>query len=154
MTRKTVRLGVAAVFVLAAACSVEPPLAPDADPLPVDGGSGGGDTPEETPTLGLSGRLTGLAGHAASGGVTFSASNGVGSITFADDFRSSPVPDPQVYLNTTTDANQGSPLRISALRSPSGAQTYSFSLPVGITYTHVLVWCDRYNVGVGVAPVS
>ncbi len=139
----------AAAFAAMAACGVEPPFAPDADPLPADGGSAG-----EAPAPAATGRFAGLAGHVAAGGVAFSARDGVGTISFADDFTSSRVPDPHVYLNTTTDANRGSPVRVATLVSPAGAQTYSFRLPAGVAYTHVLVWCDRYNVGVGAARVE
>ncbi|MGH7526981.1 MAG: DM13 domain-containing protein [Gemmatimonadales bacterium] len=144
---KTARRRAAAVaFAMIAACGVEPPLAPDANPLPPEG--------EAPASGGATGRFTGLAGHAAGGGVTFSVNGDVGTIAFADDFTSTRVPDPHVYLNTTTDANRGTPLRVATLVSPTGAQTYTFRLPTGISYTHVLVWCDRYNVGVGAARVS
>ena len=148
----TSRLVLTAALVLAA-CGVSPPTAPDAipvDPPPAGGGGMGGGGGGSTPGS-LAGQFGGLPGHGASGGVTVQVSGGVATITFGADFSSSPVPDPHVYLNTTADANRGQPIRIAGLTSARGAQVYSAQVPAGVTYTYVLVWCDRYNVGVGAA---
>ena len=85
--------------------------------------------------------------------MNFTAQNGVGRLDFSADFAVSGVPGPFVYLNTTNNANTGKPLRVSALRSNTGAQTYSFQLPAGVTYTYVLIWCDPYNVPVAEAMI-
>lgn len=144
---RVVSLGVLAALV--AACSVDPPLAPDAEPVPdaepMPGG-GGGEA--------RAGQFSGLAGHRASGGVRFTVAGEVGTITFEGDFSSTRVPDPHVYVNTNANANRGSPLRVARLGQPAGAQTYTFRVSPGVAYSHVLVWCDRYNVGVGAAPLT
>ena len=67
--------------------------------------------------------------------------------TFSADFTLSQAPGPFVYLNTTRNPNTGRPLRISALRSNTGAQSYSFQIPAGERYTWILLWCDPFNVG-------
>lgn len=56
------------------------------------------------------------------------------------------TPGPFVYLNTTNNPNSGMPLRVGALKNRSGAQTCSFQVPPGGKYTHVLIWCDPFNV--------
>ncbi len=145
---------IAAVAALGS-CSATPPTAPDAEPLPPSpfdgsGGSNGGGDGAGGPA-GATGRFGGLAGHSASGGVTFRMGDAGGELIFGEDFRSSPVPDPHVYVATEPDANRGDRLRIAPLHRSSGAQQYAFRLPEGSSYAYVLVWCDRYNVGVGAA---
>ena len=90
-------------------------------------------------------------GHSVRGSVRFNVQNGVARLDFSDDFSVSAVPGPFVYVNTTNDANTGSPLRVAALRSNAGAQSYAFQLPEGATYAWVLIWCDPFNVPVAEA---
>lgn len=137
-------------FILAAlalgACSgATPPTAPNATPADI-----GAAPPASSTVLG---RFAGVGGHSAQGSVTFSGQNGVGRLDFSADFSVSGVPGPYVYLNTTNNANTGRPLRVAALRSNSGTQTYSFQLPTGVTYGFVLIWCDPFNVPVAGATV-
>ena len=102
---------------------------------------------------GATGRFVGV-GHRGSGSVRFTAAGGVGRLDFGDDFSVDVVPGPFVYVNTTNNANTGRPLRVSALRANSGAQSYSFQLPAGASYTWVLVWCDPFNVPVAEAAIA
>jgi hypothetical protein len=142
----TARIG---VLLLLAGCSITPPTAPDAmevDPPPPD-------TSGTAATI-QAGTFVGLAGHSARGGVTVRILGDVVTITLDSSFTSSAVPDPHLYLNTTANANTGQPLRISPLASRRGVQAYTVRIPVGVPYNHVLVWCDRYNVGVGAARLS
>ena len=83
----------------------------------------------------------------------FSGQNGTGRLDFSADFGVSNGPGPYVYLNTTNNANTGRPLRIAALKSTSGAQSYSFQLPAGVTYAFVLIWCDPANVPLAEATI-
>lgn len=131
------------VAALLVACTPTPPTAPDAEPLP--------PAPSDDSGVTASGRFGGLDGHTASGGVTFRVTNGGGELIFAEDFRSSRVPDPHVYVATDPDANRGTRLRIATLVSNAGAQRYAFRIPEGVRFAYVLVWCDKYNVGVGAA---
>jgi hypothetical protein len=135
-------------LLLLAGCGITPPTAPDA--MPID--------PPPPDTVGAAvvqaGSFVGLAGHSARGGVTVSISGNAATITLDSTFSSTSVPDPYVYLNTTANANTGQPLRISRLGSRLGAQVYTVRIPVGVAYSHVLVWCDAFNVGVGAAVLS
>ena len=125
--------------VLAACNSAVPPTAPDA--MTVEPGM---SRPAGT---GVTGQWAGV-GHAARGSVRVSVESGVMRLDFSDDFSVGAVPGPFVYVNTTNDANTGRPLRVAALRSNAGAQSYAFRLPDAASYTWVLVWCDPFNVPV------
>ncbi|MEO5825831.1 MAG: DM13 domain-containing protein [Gemmatimonadales bacterium] len=134
------------------ACGATPPTAPDAVPLPPVTGGGGG-------TGGSAGAATAVGtfrgvGHIGRGSVRFTMADGVATLEFSSDFEVSGVPGPFVYLNTTTNANTGSPLRISALRSNNGTQSYTFQLPAGVNYRYVLIWCDPFNTAVAEAALA
>lgn len=148
MSGLIVRIG---AVLLLAGCGITPPTAPDAMPIdPRD------PPPPGTPGTAVvqAGSFVGLAGHSARGGVTVSVSGDAVTITLDSTFSSTSVPDPYLYLNTTANANTGQPLRISRLGSRLGAQVYAARIPIGIDYSHVLVWCDAFNVGVGAAGLS
>ena len=144
MRRTTRTLLVTASFVLAACNSAVPPTAPDA--MLVEPGM---SQPAGTSVIG---RWAGV-GHAAQGSVRMSVENGVARLDFSDDFSVGAVPGPFVYVNTTNNANTGRPLRVAALRSNTGAQSYAFQLPDASSYTWVLIWCDPFNVPVAEASI-
>lgn len=135
-----------AAGILAGCTSATPPTAPDA--APADGAAG-------MPPMGsgVPGRFVGAGGHLGTGSVRFAVSNGVGRIDFGDDFSMQAVPGPFVYVNTTNNANTGQPLKVAALKSNGGAQSYLFAVPPGVSYTWVLVWCDPFNVPVAEASI-
>ena len=140
------RITLLVIAIAMGACSsATPPTAPNA--MLVDGGS------PPAPGSGVLGAFVGV-GHQGRGSVRFTAQNGVGRLDFSSDFSVSGVPGPYVYLNTTNNANTGRPLRVAALKSNDGAQTYSFQLPPNVSYTFVLIWCDPYNVPVAEAPIA
>lgn len=146
--RHSVRIvAAAATGGLLVACLASPPTAPDAEALPAPA--------EVGPVTGTrSGQLVGISGHQARGTARLIVRDTVGVVEFSADFVVDAVPGPFVYVNTTADANTGRPLRVSALRANSGAQSYAFRVPAGATFSHVLVWCDPFNVGVGAAPLG
>ncbi len=129
---------------VAACSSATAPSAPDATPVPPG--------PPPPPGSGVTGNFVGV-GHTGQGSVQFTVQNGVGRLDFSANFQVTPVPGPFVYLTTTTNPNSGTPLRVAALKSNNGAQTYSFQLPAGVSYTYVLVWCDPNNVPVAQATI-
>lgn len=136
--------GLALVAIVGGCRNALPPSAPDA--MLVEQGAPATGT-------GVSGKMVGAGGHDAKGTATFSVKGGVGRIDFSADFSITPGPGPFVYVNTTNNANTGKPLRVAALRSNTGAQSYSFQLPAGVSYTWVLVWCDPFNVALGEASI-
>lgn len=135
-----------AAGIFAACNSATPPTAPDATPADP------GVVMQPAVGSGVTGQFVGV-GHKGSGSVRFAVANGVGRLDFGDNFSVDAVPGPFVYVNTTNNANTGRPLRVSALRSNRGAQTYSFQIPAGESYTWILVWCDPFNVSVAQAAI-
>ena len=134
----------ALVLAISACRNNLPPTAPDATTVESGAPPAAGS--------GVSAAFVGV-GHQARGSVRFTVQNGVGRLDFSPEFSVSAVPGPFVYLNSTNNANTGHPLRVAALKSNTGAQTYSFQLPAGMSYTFVLVWCDPFNVPVAEAPI-
>ena len=133
--RVLARSSLLAVLLFGGCNSATPPTAPNA--MLVDGAG-----PAAT---GVAGRWVGV-GHGVTGSVRYSVQGDQARLDFSDDFTVSPSPGPFVYVNTTNNANTGRPLRVAALRSNSGAQSYVFALPAGTTFTWVLLWCDPFNV--------
>ena len=143
MPRNRSALAVTAFFL---ACNAaDPPSAPDAQPL-----SPGAPTPSGT---GANGKLV-RTGYAVTGTATLVVNNGTARLDFSGDFTVGSAPGPFVYVNTTNNANTGKPLRIAALKSRTGAQSYSFQVPAGVSYTWILIWCDPFNVSIAEAAIQ
>ncbi len=87
------------------------------------------------------------------GVATLAIANGVARLELSSDFTLGNPPGPVLYLNTTNNPNTGQPLRIGALRSRSGAQTYTFQVPANVSYRWVIIWCDPFNVPIAEASV-
>jgi Electron transfer DM13 len=126
------------VLGVVAACNrADPPTAPNATPVTPDVPlpNGTGVTASFVRT-----------GYNVTGTATLVIDNGVAQLDFSPNFTIANTPGPFVYLNTDANPNRGQPLRIAALRARSGAQRYAFQVPVGVRYTHVIIWCDPFNV--------
>lgn len=134
-----------AAMLMLACSNAEPPMAPNAQEVGSDMAP-----PSETATTGTLRRT----GYSVTGTVSLAASNGTAQLTFSSDFSIAQTPGPVVYLNTTNNPNTGQPLRIGALRSRTGAQTYTFQIPPGVRYTWVIIWCDPFNVAMAEAPIA
>ncbi len=132
--------------ILVAGCSATPPTAPDAEPV-----HPGTPPPAGTPGQG---RFGGAGGHQGAGAVSLTIVDGQALLEFGADFGVSRVPGPFVYVNTTNNANTGTPLRVAALQRNSGAQRYAFKIPAGVSYSWVLVWCDPFNTPVAEASIA
>jgi hypothetical protein len=133
------------LFVATAACnSAEPPTAPDAVPVAPGTPNPGG--------MGVSASFV-RTGYNVSGQATLVIENGVAQLDFSSDFAIAQTPGPFVYLNTSANPNAGQPIRVGALRSRTGAQRYTFQVPAGVRYTHVIIWCDPFNVGMAHAVI-
>ncbi len=132
-------------IVLLACNTAEPPMAPDA--MTVDPSMG---SPMGNATSGIFRRTR----YDVTGTVQFVAEKGVGQLTFSSDFSIAQTPGPTVYLGTTNNPNTGTPLRIGALKSRNGGQTYTFQLPPGVRYAWVIIWCDPFNVPMAEAAIA
>ena len=133
-----------AAVMLTACGSKSPPTAPDATPAAPNATLPAGP--------GASGRFV-RTGYAVTGTATLAVENGVGRLTFSSDFSIGQTPGPFVYLNTTNNPNSGQPLRVAGLKNKSGAQEYVFSVPAGVKYGYVLIWCDPFNVAMAEAKI-
>ena len=131
-----------ALMIVAACSGATPPTAPDAVPVQPGG--------PIVPGTGVTGSFV-RTGYAVTGMATLSIKNDTAQLDFSADFSIASTPGPFVYLNTSSNANQGAPLRVAALRSKTGAQRYTFLVPQGVRYTKVLIWCDPFNVGMAEA---
>ncbi len=140
---RIIRSTVALSVLLVACTSASPPTAPDA--VPVTPGS-------MVPTGGTTGQFV-RAMYSVTGTATLAIENGVGRLEFSSDFSIAQTPGPFVYLNTTSNANTGQPVRVGALKSVRGAQTYTFQVPAGVRYSWVLIWCDPFNVPMAQAAI-
>ena len=96
-----------------------------------------------------SGRLSGRAGHKASGSVTLKKSGGGWTVSFSGNFAVDKAPDPVVAFGS--GSRYAKSTVFSAMRA-SGAQ--SFRVPGNIDptkYSAVWVWCRRFNSPIAVA---
>ena len=99
------------------------------------------------------GVFEGASGHATSGGVQIVAIDGKFVIRLGADFvNDGTAPDITVALGKDgyDDATN-----LGKLRQTSGAQDYT--LPAGIdpaNYNQVLIWCKKFAVPLGVAPLG
>jgi hypothetical protein len=119
-------------------CSASmPPTAPDAVPLdPVATAPAG---------QGVSGRWM-RTGYAVTGTARLVIEGTTARLDLSSDFSIGQAPGATLYLNTESNPNRGQPLRLGALRSRTGAQSYTFQVPTGVRYTRIIIWCDPFNV--------
>lgn len=122
---------------LASCSSAEPPMAPNATPLTPDTPLSNGAATSAPFTR---------TGYDVSGMATLIIDKDRAQLDFSSDFAIANTPGPFIYLNTEANPNRGRPLRVAALRSRTGAQRYTFQVPAGVRYTHVIIWCDPFNV--------
>ena len=135
-----------AVLAASLGCNnAEPPMAPNATPIGAD---------VMAPMGAVATGVWRKTGYNVTGTVQMVAQNGVAQLTFSSDFSVAQTPGPVLYVNTTNNPNTGQPLRIGALKSRSGAQSYTFQLPPGVRYTWVIIWCDPFNVPMADASIS
>lgn len=119
-----------------------PPSAPDAVPL---------DPATDMPMgPAVSGRWM-RTGYAVTGTASLTIEGTTARLDLSSDFSIGQAPGPTLYLNTQGNPNAGRPLRIGALRNRTGAQSYTFEVPSGVRYTHIIIWCDPFNVGMAEA---
>ena len=100
-----------------------------------------------------SGTFTGASNHVTRGtGAVGLSQSGQAVVTLQSDFWFDGAPDPKVALGR--DGYDASTI-MGALRSNSGQQSYA--VPAGLSlddYNEIWIWCERFNVPLGVAKLN
>jgi len=90
--------------------------------------------------------------HVVSGSVSILKQDGHLILKLEENFSSENGPDLKVYLSTDLAANHY--IRLGALQTTSGKQTYSIpaqAMPDFDEHKYVLIWCEAYSVLFGSA---
>lgn len=99
------------------------------------------------------GQFSGLSDHETTGTVTVMKTDDGYIIKLEEDFRFDGAPDPKVALGN--DGKYDPATLIQLLKSNSGAQTYAVPDSIDTAaYNEVYIWCEKYSVGLGVAPIK
>ncbi|MFV2002187.1 MAG: DM13 domain-containing protein [Paracoccaceae bacterium] len=99
-----------------------------------------------------SGRFKGESGHVTSGTVEITHENGQTVVMLKADFSFDGAPDPKVALGR--DGYDSSTI-LGPLAANVGAQSYD--VPAAIdpdAYNEVWIWCEQYNVPLGLARIN
>jgi len=95
------------------------------------------------------GRFRGLSNHITTGTAELNSD----SVQLLDDFTFDGAPDPKVALGK--DGAYDPATLMGLLKNNNGASQYA--LPAGINaadYNEVWIWCEQFNVPLGVASVN
>lgn len=98
------------------------------------------------------GEFTGASNHDTKGRAELVTQNGKSQVILLDDFWFDGAPDPKVALGR--DGYDKNTL-MGLLKANSGKQT--FDVPAGIDaaqYNEVWIWCEKFNVPLGVAKLN
>jgi len=98
------------------------------------------------------GSFVGKKGHTTTGTAKLVKKDGVWKVKLLDDFTFDGAPDPKVALGK--DGYDKSTL-MGLLKSNKGASSYQ--LPSGVDgskYNEVWIWCEKFNVPLGVAKLN
>lgn len=97
------------------------------------------------------GNLAGANGHATGGEVAVFKTTAGYVVSLGSDFSLDGAPDPHVSFGDATRAS----VTLAPLASNTGAQIYG--VPAGVDvgqYRHVYIWCDEFDVSLGVAELD
>lgn len=99
------------------------------------------------------GSFVGATGHETSGSVTVTERAGRFVIELGGDFDHDGAPDPYVALGKGATLISGG--LVAVLKSNTGKQRYAIKATGALKdATHVLIWCKKYSVPIGVAPMN
>lgn len=99
------------------------------------------------------GEFSGLSKHKTSGTVTVSKTDEGYVITLEDNFKFDGAPDPKVALGKDGKFDPSTLIRL--LDSNSGKQSYIVPASIDVSlFNEVYIWCEKYSVGLGVAPLN
>ncbi len=133
------RMAITVIGVLGTGAWITPLAAQDAPPSKTEAG----------------GVFVGVDGHGAEGHYRLEFAEGRWTIHLENDFGSDRVPDAYVVLGHQPDTIDESVLFVAKLKRNNGAQSYL--LPEGVdpsSFHYVLIWCRRFSVGIGAAPIA
>ena len=150
MTYKTLlaTLSTAAIALTLAACS-----APAAETKTAQAESSATEYAADTAVSIASGTFDGRSDHITTGRATIQKTASGYQLTFAGDFTLDGAPDPVVALGNGETYSVSN--KLGVLKNKTGAQTYA--LPANFKpgqYNEVYVWCEKFNVPLGVAKLS
>ena len=100
-----------------------------------------------------SGIFSGLSDHSTQGTASIVKTADGYAIVLGDDFVFDGAPDPKVALgkNGKFDAST----LLAPLQSDSGTQTFAIPASIDVAdFNEIYIWCEKYSVGLGVAPLN
>ncbi|RED53474.1 DM13 domain-containing protein [Aestuariispira insulae] len=98
------------------------------------------------------GQFSGKSSHETRGGVTLEKGANGFSVILQDDFFHDGAPDPKVVIGRT---DNGERVQLSHLKANSGRQVYPIPADLDVSaYDEVWIWCKRYAVPLGHAPLG
>ncbi len=99
------------------------------------------------------GTFVGASGHATSGGVSIVQTDAGKMVVLEDDFSFDGAPDPKVGFGRDGVYDPAS--QLAPLDANKGRQTYSIPASVDLAkYNEVYIWCEKFNVPLGVAKLN
>lgn len=98
--------------------------------------------------------FTGKSDHITTGGVTIvKNADGTATVTLEDDFSLDGAPDPRVAFGK--DGAYVPAGDLGELKKLNGKQVYTVPASVNIDdYNEIYIWCLKFSVPLGVAPLS
>ncbi len=100
-----------------------------------------------------SGSFSGLSDHSTQGTASVVKTADGYAIVLGDDFVFDGAPDPKVALGKNGEYDPSTLL--APLQSDSGMQTFVIPDSIDVAdFNEVYIWCEKYSVGLGVAPLN
>ncbi len=99
------------------------------------------------------GSFYGVSGKTTSGGVTVSRDSQGYIVTLASNFSFSGAPDPKIGFGSNGRYVDGT--LIGLLKSNNGTQSFRVPAHIDVSqFNEVHLWCEKFAVGLGVAPIN
>lgn len=100
-----------------------------------------------------SGSFYGVSGKTTTGGVTVSKDAQGYIVTLAPNFSFSGAPDPKIGFGSNGRYADGT--LIGLLQSNNGSQSFRVPAHIDVNqFNEVHLWCEKFAVGLGVAPIK
>ncbi len=99
------------------------------------------------------GAFSGASGHKTSGDVVVLNSAAGAQVVLQGNFNFDGAPDPKVGFGTGGTYDRTS--QLAPLASNTGEQAYDVPATLDLTrYDEIYIWCEKYSVPLGVAPLK